>query len=71
MLNIKTAIIDNGVNIETISIYMNQIESFKVCDGKVVSAIAPQELTHGTLCAKIFAKQAGKLLDVRADVGTK
>lgn len=60
----KTAIIDNGIDIGTLSLYTNQPVSFKVCDGEVIPAEPPRELTHGGLCARIFAQQSGVLPDV-------
>jgi len=60
----RTAIIDNGIDIETLSLYSNQPANLKVYDGEIVPAVPPQKLTHGGLCARIFAQQSGILPDV-------
>lgn len=60
----KTAIIDNGIDIGTLSLYTNQPVSLRVCDGEVVPAAPPRRLTHGGLCARVFAQQSGVLPDV-------
>lgn len=60
----KTAIIDNGIDLETLSLYSNEPINLKVCDNKVVSGMPPSDITHGGLCARVFASQTGVLPDV-------
>lgn len=60
----RTAIIDNGIDIGTLSLYTNQPVNLKLYDGEVVPAAPPRRLTHGGLCARIFAQQSGVLPDV-------
>ncbi|MGI6189658.1 MAG: S8 family serine peptidase [Caldicoprobacteraceae bacterium] len=60
----RTAIIDNGIDIGTFSLYANQPVCLKVCDGKIIPAEPPQRITHGGLCGRIFAQQSGALPDV-------
>lgn len=60
----KTAIIDNGIDLETLSLYSNNTKNLAVMDGKIVSTEPPCKVTHGGLCARIYAGQAGVLPDV-------
>jgi len=61
---LKTAIIDYGIDLQTLSLYGNKTEHLTVCGGAVIAAGPPRELTHGGLCAGVFAAQAGTLPDV-------
>ena len=60
----KTAIIDNGIDIGTLSRYNQQPESLMVYNGEIVSSVPPAEITHGGLCARVFAEQSGVLPNV-------
>lgn len=60
----KTAIIDNGIDIGTLSRYKNQTENLMVFGENVVSAEPPHDITHGGECARIFAGQTGTLPNV-------
>lgn len=65
----KTAIIDNGIDEETIRLYQNEsmqsIKHYIVKDGKVrISEPIQGRVTHGGLCARMFAKQAGRLPEI-------
>ena len=60
----KTAIIDSGIDVETLSLYENHTESLTVRKGIIVPATPPQNLTHGGHCARKFAEQTGVLPDI-------
>jgi len=61
---LKTAIIDYGIDILTLSRYRNKTKNLAVSEGKIIAVIPPSELTHGGLCAGVFAEQAGVLPDI-------
>lgn len=60
----KTAIIDNGIDTGTLSLYAGQPVSLMVSGGEVVSAAPPSRVSHGGLCARVFAGQSGALPEV-------
>ncbi len=60
----KTAIIDNGIDNSTLSRYSSSSISLMVSGGKLIPWTPPPEITHGGVCASVFAKQAGVLPDV-------
>ncbi len=60
----KTAIIDNGIDNTTLSRYSSSSISLMVSGGELIPWTPPPEITHGGVCASVFAKQAGVLPDV-------
>jgi len=60
----KTAIIDNGIDSETLKLYPGSMEHLTVSKGKVCSALPRQMITHGGLCARVFLETATVLPDI-------
>jgi len=60
----KVAIIDDGIDIETLNSCTNQTEHYIVKNDNILPCLPLQEPTHGGLCAEIFSEVTGRLPDV-------
>lgn len=60
----KSVIIDNGIDIKTLAFYANDTRNLMVNKGEIIPSNPPSELTHGGLCARVFAEQSGNLPDI-------
>jgi len=60
----KTAIIDNGIDSETLKLYPGSMEHLIVSRGKVCAALPQQMITHGGLCARVFSETTTVLPDI-------
>jgi len=60
----RVAIIDDGIDTETLNSCSNQTENYIVKNEEVLPCMSLREKTHGGLCAGVFYDVTGKLPDV-------
>lgn len=65
----KTAIIDYGIDIKLQKLYKNRTKCYELKENKIIASEPLYDITHGSICAGIFAEYAGRMPDVSICLG--